>query len=72
MDISTLKPFLQVPLHQYYIFVALSFIPVTVIFERAGFRPWWVFLLAVPYIGFILCLMTMVLRPWPVFAQKGK
>lgn len=53
------------PFERYYIFTLLVFIPVVQIFRRAGFKPYWVGLLAVPNIGLALCAAALALRKWP-------
>lgn len=53
------------PFAQYYLFVLLVLIPVIRIFERAGFRPYWALLLAVPDAGIILCSAILALKKWP-------
>jgi len=50
---------------QYYITMAVIVIPMARILLRAGFKPFWVVLLAVPAIGFLLCTLLMALRKWP-------
>lgn len=50
---------------QYYVSMALIIIPMARILIRAGFKPFWVALLAIPAIGFILCTLLLALRKWP-------
>ena len=50
---------------QYYILAALLIIPVAQIMRRAGFSPFWAVLMAVPGIGWILCILLLALRKWP-------
>jgi hypothetical protein len=50
---------------QYYITMAIIAIPVARVLMRAGFKPFWAVLLAVPVIGFLLCTLLMALRKWP-------
>lgn len=63
--------FLHNLLYQYYFFVVTVFVPVIRIFERAGMRPWWTLVLAVPYLGFFLCLGVLALRRWPALKRGG-
>jgi len=53
------------PFAGYYLFALLALIPVTRIFERAGFRPYWALLLAIPDAGLVLCAALLALRKWP-------
>jgi hypothetical protein len=55
----------DMPFARYYIFSLLMAVPVARIFMRAGFRPYWVLLLAVPDAGLILCTALLALRKWP-------
>jgi hypothetical protein len=50
---------------QYYLFALIVLVPVVQIFDRAGFRPAWAVLLAVPGFGFILCAAVLALKKWP-------
>jgi hypothetical protein len=50
---------------QYYVFALLALIPVVQIFDKAGFRPYWAFLLVVPHVGLILCAAVLALKKWP-------
>lgn len=50
---------------QYYITAALIVVPMARILVRAGFKPFWVALLAIPDVGIILCALLMALRKWP-------
>jgi hypothetical protein len=52
------------PLMMYYIFVLLAAVPVARIFMRAGFKPYWVLLLAVPDLGLVLCTLVLALGKW--------
>ncbi len=54
----------ETPFARYYLFCLLAVIPVVRIFMRAGFKPWWAVLLAVPDIGFILCTVFLALMKW--------
>lgn len=53
------------PFAEYYIFAALAAVPAARIFRRAGFKPYWALLLAVPDIGMVLCAGVLALRTWP-------
>ena len=64
MNFDTIVQLLQQPIGQYHAFVMLSFVPVARIFERAGFRPYWAMLLAVPMVGLIIVFATLALRKW--------
>lgn len=65
-----IQDLLHNPLAFYYLSAALMLVPVARIFMRAGFRPYWAGLLAVPEAGLILCLIVLALRPWQT-QQKG-
>jgi hypothetical protein len=67
-----LYPLLKDPLVQYYLSVFIVQIPMVRIFERAGFRPWWVLLLAVPMIGYLLAFAVLTFKRWPVLPKKEK
>lgn len=54
----------------YYLFALAIAVPVGRIFQRAGFNPAWTFLLLVPDVGWILCIMLLGLRRWPA-TKKG-
>ena len=51
-------------LRQYYISAVLIVVPVTRILIRAGFKPYWVVLLAVPEAGLALCAVLLAHRKW--------
>ncbi|MGR8934321.1 MAG: hypothetical protein ACU837_08020 [Gammaproteobacteria bacterium] len=48
------------------VIVALTiFIPVCVIYKRAGFHPAWAALLLIPGFGLFLVFLQLALLPWP-------
>ncbi len=53
---------------RYYITAALLVVPFARLFIRAGFRPYWVVLLAVPDVGLALCILALALQKWK---EKG-
>ncbi len=60
----TMPDFLNDPLVKYYISAVIALYPMARIFMRAGLRPVYAVLLAVPYIGFILCLAALARLKW--------
>jgi hypothetical protein len=53
------------------VIVALTiFIPVCVIYKRAGFHPAWALLLFIPGFGLFLVFLQLALLPWPN-ARRG-
>lgn len=52
------------PVVQYYVAALLAAFPVARIFTRAGFAFCYAILLAVPFVGFILCLAVLSFRKW--------
>lgn len=64
--LDSLTPeFFNMPLVQYYIAVMLTFIPLARCYERAGFKVWFVLLLAIPYFGAIIVPGILACRRWP-------
>lgn len=53
------------PFAQYYLFALLAVVPLIQIFRRAGLKPYWVLLLAVPNAGLALCAAILALKKWP-------
>lgn len=52
------------PFARYYLFALLAVIPMALIFKRAGFKPAYAALLAVPDVGFFLCLCLLAFQKW--------
>jgi len=43
----------------------MIFIPLCVIYKKAGFNPLWAVLVFVPGIGLFLIFLQLALQPWP-------
>ncbi len=48
-----------------FLFNVLAVWPLMRIFRRAGFAPWWAFVIFVPVVGYIGVLGLLTLRRWP-------
>ena len=52
-------------LAQVFIIGLLIFIPVCLIYKKAGFHPAWALLVFLPGFGLLLIFMQLALSPWP-------
>ena len=53
---------IQNPLFQYMLFAVLAAVPMARVFKRMGRSPFYAAILAVPYVGFVLCLAILAAR----------
>lgn len=49
----------------------LLFIPLFLIYRKAGFSPFWAFLVFVP-LGLLVIIAQLAYMPWPNRKQKGE
>jgi hypothetical protein len=57
---------------QIFIVGLLIFIPVCLIYKKAGFHPAWAALVFLPGFGLLLVLMQLALLPWPSAQDKSE
>ncbi len=50
---------------QVFILGLLIFLPVSLIYRKAGFHPAWAALVFLPVLGMLIILMQLALLPWP-------
>jgi uncharacterized membrane protein YhhN len=55
---------------QVFIVGLLIFLPVSLIYKKAGFHPAWAALVFLPGFGLLLVFMQLALLPWPNLANK--
>ena len=55
---------------QAFIIGLLIFLPICLIYKKAGFHPAWAVLVFLPGFGLLLVFMQLALVPWP--NQRGK
>jgi hypothetical protein len=55
---------------QVFIIGLLIFLPVSLIYKKAGFHPAWAALVFLPGFGLLLVFMQLALLPWPNLANK--
>ncbi len=49
----------------------LLFVPVFLIYRKAGFSPYWAFLVFIP-IGLLIIIIHLAYMPWPNQKQQGE
>ncbi|PWC55114.1 hypothetical protein [Azospirillum sp. TSO22-1] len=54
-----------------FVFNVLAVWPLARICRRAGFAPWWAFLVFVPVVGLLLVWGMLTVRRWPVLPPKA-
>ena len=57
---------------QVFIIGLLIFLPVCLIYKKAGFHPAWATLVFLPGFGLLLIFMQLALLPWPTQRNKTK
>lgn len=55
---------------QVFIIGLLIFLPVSLIYKKAGFHPAWAALVFLPGFGLLLVFMQLALLPWPNLRDK--
>ncbi|MBL6988089.1 MAG: hypothetical protein ISR72_13855 [Methylobacter sp.] len=55
---------------QVFIIGLLIFLPVCLIYKKAGFHPAWAALVFLPGFGLLLIFMQLALVPWPNLRQE--
>ena len=55
---------------QVFIIGLLIFLPVSLIYKKAGFHPAWATLVFLPGFGLLLIFMQLALLPWPNLRDK--
>jgi hypothetical protein len=55
---------------QVFIVGLLIFLPVCLIYKKAGFHPAWAALVFLPVFGLLLIFMQLALVPWPNLRDK--
>jgi hypothetical protein len=55
---------------QVFVVGLLIFIPVSLIYKKAGFHPAWAALVFLPVFGLLLIFMQLALVPWPNLRDK--
>ena len=55
---------------QVFIIGLLIFLPVSLIYKKAGFHPAWAALVFLPGFGLLLIFMQLALLPWPNLRDK--
>ncbi|MDD5580022.1 MAG: hypothetical protein PHY16_12175 [Methylobacter sp.] len=55
---------------QVFIVGLLIFLPVSLIYKKAGFHPAWAALVFLPGFGLLLVFMQLALQPWPNLPDK--
>jgi len=55
---------------QVFIIGLLIFLPVCLIYKKAGFHPAWAALVFLPGFGLLLIFMQLALVPWPNLRDK--
>jgi hypothetical protein len=55
---------------QVFIVGLLIFLPVCLIYKKAGFHPAWAVLVFLPVFGLLLIFMQLALVPWPNLRDK--
>lgn len=55
---------------QVFIVGLLIFLPVSLIYKKAGFHPAWAALVFLPGFGLLLIFMQLALLPWPNLRNK--
>ncbi|MGZ8190404.1 MAG: hypothetical protein ACXWTS_04145 [Methylococcaceae bacterium] len=55
---------------QVFIIGLLIFLPVSLIYKKAGFQPAWAALVFLPGFGLLLIFMQLALLPWPNLRNK--
>ena len=55
---------------QAFIIGLLIFVPVSLIYKKAGFHPAWAALVFLPVFGLLLIFMQLALVPWPNLRDK--
>ena len=55
---------------QVFIIGLLIFLPVSLIYKKAGFHPAWAALVFLPGFGLLLIFMQLALVPWPNLRDK--
>ncbi len=53
-------------------FNALAVWPLARICRRAGFAPWWAFLIFVPVVGLLLVMGMLTFRRWPSLPPRAE
>lgn len=57
---------------QVFIVGLIIFLPVSLVYRKAGFHPAWAALVFLPVFGLLLVLMQLALLPWPNLADETK
>jgi len=55
---------------QVFIIGLLIFLPVSLIYKKAGFHPAWAALVFLPGFGLLVVFMHLALMPWPNLRDK--
>jgi uncharacterized membrane protein YhhN len=55
---------------QVFVVGLLIFLPVSLIYKKAGFHPAWAALAFLPGFGLLLIFMQLALLPWPNLSTK--
>ena len=55
---------------QVFIIGLLIFLPVSLIYKKAGFHPAWAALVFLPVFGLLLIFVQLALVPWPNLRDK--
>lgn len=55
---------------QVFIVGLLIFLPVSLIYKKAGFHPAWATLVFLPGFGLLIIFMQLALLPWPNLRDK--
>ena len=59
-------------IYQVVITGLLIFIPICLIYKKAGFNPFWGFLVFLPGFGLLLIFLQLAFLPWPNYADSRR